>query len=508
LTLAGINKDRAAAGSQATIDAIAAMPLSAFTSDPVLSHGSGRTSSTGSWSAWFGGTAGDGFDQFANFASGLGDNASMGVSRVLREQVANRITGMNSVDYNSAAYKWGDRTGTAISLINPLKSGVTGAFKFATAVDDMGRCANFVSKFVRGGCFVPGTLVTLSDLPPGEQLQSALWASDSFLDDIACHGGLALMEAETQTAITFKIPIEDVPLGARVPTKNPRPWEYDDSLPEPDEATWAKISLTIERTDGGVVDAELIRPRAWVDSYDLQPGTTLSMHIEELKIDGDAFITSIDPCPVIAGGDGSVVTARFMTRQVDELATVTILGPDGQTETLTGTTIHPIWSVDRQDWTELAELQEGETLQAANGLATVLSVVVLHQCTPVYNFEVHGEHVYQVGELGLLVHNTLACVGIGKAGELAAGVTAAKTGIRSVLNPGRWRFPDDLSIPGILKEVKNVKSQGLTSQIRDYIEIAKTTGRTMELWVRTGTTLSKNLLAAEASGKLIINRVL
>jgi hypothetical protein len=171
-------------------------------------------------------------------------------------------------------------------------------------------------------------------------------------------------------------------------------------------ATWAKISLTIQRTDGGVVDAELIRRLAWVQSYDLQPGTTMSMHIEELKIDGNAFITSIDPCPVIAAGEGSVVTARFMTRQVDELATVTILGPDGETETLTGTTIHPIWSVDRQDWVELAELEEGESLQAASGIATVLSVNVLHQSTPVYNFEVHGEHVYQVGALGLLVHNT------------------------------------------------------------------------------------------------------
>jgi hypothetical protein len=150
----------------------------------------------------------------------------------------------------------------------------------------------------------------------------------------------------------------------------------------------------------------------------------MSMHIEELKIDGDAFITSIDPCPVIAGGEGSVVTARFMTRQVDELATVTILGPDGQTETLTGTTIHPIWSVDRQDWVELAELQEGETLQAVNGLATVLSVNVLHQSTPVYNFEVHGEHVYQVGELAVLVHNECAYQAVDTAGNVIyVGIT-------------------------------------------------------------------------------------
>ena len=61
---------------------------------------------------------------------------------------------------------------------------------------------------------------------------------------------------------SFLIPIEEVPLGARVPTENPQPWEYDDSLPAPDQETWAKISITMHRNDGGIVYAELIRPRA------------------------------------------------------------------------------------------------------------------------------------------------------------------------------------------------------------------------------------------------------
>jgi hypothetical protein len=100
-----------------------------------------------------------------------------------------------------------------------------------------------------------------------------------------------------------------------------------------------------------------------------------------------------------------VVTAKFLTREVNTIARVEILGVDGQIEVLEGTTIHPIWSDDRNDWIQLSELQEGECLQAAYGFATVVSVAIVNTSVPVYNIEVHGEHVYQVGELGLLVHN-------------------------------------------------------------------------------------------------------
>jgi hypothetical protein len=101
-----------------------------------------------------------------------------------------------------------------------------------------------------------------------------------------------------------------------------------------------------------------------------------------------------------------VVTARFITREVNTIARVEILGPDGKIETIEGTTIHPIWSDDRQDWVPLGELLPGETLRAANGAAIVLSLTMASVALPVYNIEIHGEHVYQVGELGLLVHNS------------------------------------------------------------------------------------------------------
>jgi hypothetical protein len=136
----------------------------------------------------------------------------------------------------------------------------------------------------------------------------------------------------------------------------------------------------------------------------------LPLNLPELEVSGLALVTAIDDCPPIAEGEGSVVTARFVTREVHVVASVDVLGADVTVETITGTTIHPVWSVDRQEWVPLAELAEGETLQGLDGLAVVLSVTLSRVSQPVYNIEVHGEHVYQVGELGLVVHNT--CEGI------------------------------------------------------------------------------------------------
>jgi len=46
-----------------------------------------------------------------------------------------------------------------------------------------------------------------------------------------------------------------------------------------------------------------------------------------------------------------------VTREVHVVASVDVLGADGSVETITGTTIHPVWSVDRQEWVPLAARQ-------------------------------------------------------------------------------------------------------------------------------------------------------
>ena len=199
-------------------------------------------------------------------------------------------------------------------------------------------------------------------------------------------------------------PIESLPIGSRVPTRNPKRFEVDPQ-PDPEQATWAKLSITVERNDGGIVDAEMIRPSSWILRNGICAGRMLPFNLPELEVSGLALVTAIDDCPPIADGEGSVVTARFVTREVHVVASVDVLGADGTVETITGTTIHPVWSVDRQGWVPLAELGQGERLQGLDGLAVVLSVSLSRVSQPVYNIEVHGEHVYQVGELGLLVHN-------------------------------------------------------------------------------------------------------
>jgi hypothetical protein len=171
------------------------------------------------------------------------------------------------------------------------------------------------------------------------------------------------------------------------------------------QADWAKISITMHRNDGGIVDAELIRPRWWIAQHNIIAGKHLPMNIEELQVHGSALVKSIDDCPEIADGEGSVVTATFKTREVHSIVRAEIIGPDGEIETIEGTPIHPIWSVDRNDWVPLGELTEGATLQAADGIATVLSLAHVTGSLPVYNIEVHNEQVYQVGEFGVLVHN-------------------------------------------------------------------------------------------------------
>jgi hypothetical protein len=144
----------------------------------------------------------------------------------------------------------------------------------------------------------------------------------------------------------------------------------------------------------------------------------LPLNLPELEVSGLALVTAIKDCTPIADGEGSVVTARFVTREVHVVASVDVLGADGTVETITGTTIHPVWSVDRQEWVPLAELAQGERLccdtesfglgfpsrlpPKASGL--VLSVSLSRVSQPVYNTKVHGKHVYQVGELGLVVH--------------------------------------------------------------------------------------------------------
>lgn len=83
---------------------------------------------------------------------------------------------------------------------------------------------------------------------------------------------------------------------------------------------------------------------------------------------------------------------------------------------------------------------------------------------------------------------------IGKIGEKLAKI--AKNTTKYKVN-GRWRIPDGMnSKRRLLQEVKNVKSLSLTSQLKDFMQLSKQLGYTMELYIRPDTYLSGPLKQA------------
>ena len=74
---------------------------------------------------------------------------------------------------------------------------------------------------------------------------------------------------------------------------------------------------------------------------------------------------------------------------------------DSQSYTLTGTPNHPFWSVDRQDWVEMDDLNAGEQLLLSNHLTAYVESKTIENSKPgehftTYNFEVEEFHTYFV----------------------------------------------------------------------------------------------------------------
>ena len=304
-------------------------------------------------------------------------------------------------------------------------------------------------------------------------------------------------DSTTATATATQcLAIAKVPIGARVLAENPRPEEFDDSFAEPVQTEWARVSFLIVRNDLSVVEAEFIRLRAWIESLGLVKGARLDLAVPELEIDGLAEVTAVRDCPPIAEGEGRVVTGKFVTRDVANVVRITLANG---TE-IRATDVHPVWSVDQEDWVPAGKLEPGEQVDTLAGPVAVESVEPLDRHPAVYNLEVHGEHVYRIAVDGVLVHNgTLACHALGQAGESAADIVKNTYHIPSLSGKALFRIPDELS-KTTLREVKNVAYQHFSTQLQDMLHFSMETGREMTLVVRRSTVLSNDLLAAIRAG--------
>ena len=274
-------------------------------------------------------------------------------------------------------------------------------------------------------------------------------------------------------------PIEQIRVGDRVLAHNPEVTDEErESWTEPDWSQWIKLTLLMPKEDGSELKMELLRSEDWVRSqisyvfdevqlsfdeqrklelelvretsptYEtadtelsvplspLRPvfrdfaiagaqaeltGLELSallveMDLPELAITGPAAVIDIEPVPYVQSGAGEVVTATFHHSSGDIIDLA--IGTATDHETIGTTSNHPFWSVDRQDYVQAGTLELGERVQTYYGdTKRVVSKLPRPGPEPVFNMEVHGEHVYYVGEHGFLVHNAstkYAGGGVGK----------------------------------------------------------------------------------------------
>nr|WP_234795442.1 putative toxin [Mycobacteroides saopaulense] len=100
----------------------------------------------------------------------------------------------------------------------------------------------------------------------------------------------------------------------------------------------------------------------------------------------------------------------------------------------------------------------------------------------------------------------------GRQGMAAVGLKQNVTPIYPNSSAKKYRVPDVLldSPIGILGEVKNVKYQGLTTQLTEYMNYAKANGYVFHLFVRQGegTQLSQELQNQIAAGNIILHKVI
>jgi hypothetical protein len=270
-----------------------------------------------------------------------------------------------------------------------------------------------------GGCFVAGTPVHLSASPAVVtklELAYAATASDSYSYDL----GWAWDEPHAKSALI--VPIEQVPLGSRISTKNPEAFGAENPIPGAHESTWRLLSAEIEREDGAQVEVELLRPVTWIEEQGFTPGARIYLRLEELNVAGWATIRAVDPCPPLSSGHGNLVTGRFVTRGVTNLVEATFSDGLNEPTVLNGTSIHPVWSLDRLEWVPLGELAIGEQVYSHDGPLSLVARTSRNQPTDVYNIEVDCEHVYQVGNAGILVHNECGKL----LGEAMSGVAGAR----------------------------------------------------------------------------------
>ena len=217
-------------------------------------------------------------------------------------------------------------------------------------------------------------------------------------------------------------PIQKMHPGIRVLGRNPDRWDTQPVV-EPDPVSWRLVSVRMEQQPGKFVLGQLLRPTSWIRHNVALPGVVIQQENPEMHVAGDAEVLSIADCPPIRRGPGSVVTGTFQ-HVSNEVISVFV---EGESEPIGATSKHPFWSRDRNAFVPAGELRIGEELKTALGTSTrVTSIEIRAGPETVYGLEVAGEHVYQIADACLLVHNA------------SVGNNATRLGANSRVNHSRY----------------------------------------------------------------------
>ena len=201
--------------------------------------------------------------------------------------------------------------------------------------------------------------------------------------------------------------IETIRVGQKVwlPGVNPsgeRDVRFGETI---DASQWRKMTLRAPKGSGNDAQVEMLRPKWWLDERDVKVGGKVDIEVPECGIDGLADVLSVDACPPIREGPGRTVTATFH-HQSSAVIDVAI---EGLEKPIGTTANHPFWSETKQEFVRADKLKPGELVRTSSGTSAVKSIFARGPPEPVFNLEVHVDHMYCVHHQGVLVHNGGPC---------------------------------------------------------------------------------------------------
>ena len=219
--------------------------------------------------------------------------------------------------------------------------------------------------------------------------------------------------------------IESIRVGDRVFARNP---EVDNQTrsrwDEPDWQECLLVSLrmpipnTKEAGEYDLLKIELLRPEDWflertqllVDGAAERDeeslgliGVTIDLSLPEMGANGRAVVERMRPVPAISSGPGQVVTATFAHPPSTTVLDVTF---EDSTAPIGVTSNHLFWSASDEAFLPIEQFEVGDRVLTIFGeTKRIESMLARPGPGMVFNLEVYGEHVYFVGDQGVLSHN-------------------------------------------------------------------------------------------------------